>query len=97
MEMFSGYFMTIKPYILLFLCFYRVCFASIYIFSAILKIPTRVFLMPVRGAGYTFYPLSINRVGFFLSINREKNSAVSVRFYAYLFLVMNKLIKTQNS
>ena len=32
-----------------------------------------------------------------LSINREKNSAVSVRFYAYLFLVMNKLIKTQNS
>ena len=49
------------------------------------------------GAGYTFYPLSINRVGFFLSINREKNSAVSVSFYAYLFLVMNKLIKTRNS
>ena len=41
-------------------------------FLAILKIPTRVFLMPVRGAGYTFNPLSINRVGFFLSINREK-------------------------
>ena len=53
--------------------------------------------MPVRGAGYTFYPLSINRVGFFLSINREKKLAVSVRFYAYLFLVMNKFIKTQNS
>ena len=28
--------------------------------------------MPMRGAGYTFYPLSINIVGFFLSINREK-------------------------
>ena len=41
MEVFSGYFMTTKPYIYLFLCFYRVCFASIYIFSAILKIPTR--------------------------------------------------------
>ena len=42
-----------------------VCF---YIFfPAILKIPTRVFLMPV-----THYSLSINRVGFFLSINREK-------------------------
>ena len=24
------------------------------------------------SAGYTFYPISINRVGFFLSINREK-------------------------
>ena len=48
-------------------CFYIYC-----IFSAILKIPMRVFLMPVRGAGYTFYPLSINRVGFFLSMNREK-------------------------
>ena len=71
--MFSGYFMTIKPYIEIFLCFYRVCFASIYICQAILKIPTRVFLLPVHGAGYTFYPLSINRVGFFLSINREKN------------------------
>ena len=35
-------------------------------FSAILKIPTRVFLV-------THYSLSINRVGFFLSINREKN------------------------
>ena len=67
MEVFSGYFMTIKPYIYLFLCFYRVCFASIhvYIFSAILKIPTQVFLMPERGAGYTHYSLSINRVGFF--------------------------------
>ena len=65
MEVFSGYFMTIKPYIELFLCFYRVCFASLYIFSAILKIPTRVFLV-------THYSLSINRVGFFLSINREK-------------------------
>ena len=69
-------------------------FASVYIFSAILKIPTRVFLMPVRVTHFTH---SINRVGFFPSINREKNSAVSVRFYAYLFLVMNKLIKTQNS
>ena len=49
------------------MCFYRVCFASVYILSAILKIPMRVFLMPVRGAGYT-----INRVGFCLSINREK-------------------------
>ena len=65
MEVFSGYFMTIKPYILLFLCFYRVCFASTCIFSTILKIPTRVFLV-------THYSLSINRVGFFLSINREK-------------------------
>ena len=51
------------------MCFYRVCFASIY-FSAILKIPTRVFSN--AGAGYTFYPLSINRVGFFVSVNREK-------------------------
>ena len=41
----------------------------VYFFS---EIPTRVFLMPGRGAGYTFYPLSINRGGFFLSINREK-------------------------
>ena len=47
------------------------CFST-YIFSGILKIPTRVFLMPVHGAGYIFLPLSINRVGFFLSINREK-------------------------
>ena len=62
--------MTIKPYIKLFLCFYRVCFASIYIFSADLKISTRVF--SYAGAGFTFYPLSINRVGFFLSVNREK-------------------------
>ena len=35
------------------------------------------FLKSQRGfsnasTGYTFYPLSINRVGFFLSINREK-------------------------
>ena len=57
MEVFSGYFMTIKPYIWLFLCFYRVCSASIYIFSAILKIPTQVFLMSVRGAGYTLLTL----------------------------------------
>ena len=57
MEVFSGYFVTIKPYILLFLYFYRVCFASIYIFSAILKIPARVFHMPVRGAGYTLRTL----------------------------------------
>ena len=51
-------------------CFY----IYIYIFSAVLKIPTLVFLMPVRGVGYTFYlhVLSINRVGFFLSINGEK-------------------------
>ena len=28
--------------------------------------------MPVRGPGYTLYPLSINRVGFFLSVNRVK-------------------------
>ena len=69
-SVFFGYFMTIKPYILLFLCFYRVCFASIYIFFS--EIPTRVFLMPGRGEGYTFYPLSINRGGFFLSINSEK-------------------------
>ena len=65
MEVFSGYFMTIKPYIYLFLCFYHGSFASICIFSVILKIPTRVFLV-------THYSLSINRVGFFLSINREK-------------------------
>ena len=50
--------------------------------------------MPVRVTHFTH---SINRVGFFLSIIREKKSAVSVSFYAYLFLVMNKLIKTQNS
>ena len=40
-------------------CFY------IYFFQAILKISTRVFLV-------THYSLSINTVGFFLSINREK-------------------------
>ena len=34
-------------------------------FSAILKIPNAGF--SYAGAGYTFYPLSINRVGFFLS------------------------------
>ena len=46
-------------------CFY------IYFLSAILKIPTRFFVC--RGAvRVTHYSLSINRVGFFLSINREK-------------------------
>ena len=79
MEVFSGYFMTIKPYIYLILCFYRVCFASLYIFAAILKISTRV--LSYAGAGYTFYPLSINRVGFFLSINREK-----IRLYPSFFM-----------
>ena len=78
MEVFSGYFMTIKRYIKLFLCFYRVCFASIYIFSAILKNPN-------AGAGYTFYPLSINRVGFFLSINREKMQLIPSAFMRTYF------------
>ena len=61
----------------------------------ILKIPKAGF--SYAGAGYTFYPLSINRVGFILSINREKKSAISVSFHAYFFLVMNKLVKTKNS
>ena len=93
MEVFSGYFMTIKPYNLLFLCFYRVVLLLyIYIFQR--------FLNSKRGfsnasASYTFYPLSINREGFF-SINREKIGCFR-QLYAYLFLVMNKLIKTQNS
>ena len=70
MEVFSGYFMTVKPYIKLFLCFYRVCFASIYIFSDSQN-PNAGFSN--SSSGYTFYPLSINKVGFFfLSINREK-------------------------
>ena len=80
MEVFSEYFMTVKPYIYSFLCFCRVCFASIYIYSAILKIPTRV---SNASAGYTFYPLSLNRVGFF-SINREK-----IRLFPSAFMRTN--------
>ena len=86
LSLISNYFCAFTAFVLLLYIY----------FSAILKIPTQVFLLPVRGA-VTHYSLSINRVGFFLSINRQNNSAVSVRFYAYLFLVMNKLIKTQNS
>ena len=37
-----------------------------------------------EGADYTFYPLSINRVGFFLSINREK-----IRLFPLAFMGTN--------
>ena len=55
MEVFSCYFITIMPYIQLFLCFYRVCFAVIYIFQRDIKSQRR---FSNAGAGYTFYPLS---------------------------------------
>ena len=35
----------------------------------------------IAGAGYKFYPLSINRVGFFLSINRVK-----IRLFPSVFM-----------
>ena len=63
MEVFSGYFMTIKPKNLIIsvllprlFCFY------IYFFSDS-KNPNAGF--SYAGAGYTFTPLSINTVGFF--------------------------------
>ena len=61
MEVFSGYFMTVKPHLF--------CF-NIYIFSYS-ENPNPGFSN--AGGGYTFYLLSINRVGFCLSINRQKN------------------------
>ena len=36
------------------------------------------------GAGYTFYPFSIKRVGFFLSLNREK-----IRLFPSAFMRTN--------
>ena len=78
MEVFSGYFMTVTPYIYFFCAFTA--------FVLLLHIYFQRFLKSERGnvgAVYTFYPLSINRVGYFLSINREKNLAVSISFYAY--------------
>ena len=70
MEVFSGYFMTIKPYI--YFCAFTAFVLLLYTFAAILKIPTRVFLMPVRGAGYTLLTLYKYSGIFFLPINREK-------------------------
>ena len=67
MEVFSGYFMTVKPYIYFFLCFYRVCFASIYIYFQRFLNPNAGFSN--AGAGYTFTQIEWD---FFLSINREK-------------------------
>ena len=58
MEVFSWYFMTVKPYIQLFLCLYRVCFAPKYIFQRFIK-SQRGFSNVDAGAGYTFYPLSL--------------------------------------
>ena len=57
MEVFSLYFITVKPYILLFLCFYRICFAAKYIFQRFIK-SQRGFSNAGAGAGYPFYPHS---------------------------------------
>ena len=60
----------------------RLFFFYIYIYSAIHKNPNAGFSN--AGAGYTFYSLSINRVGFFLSINREK-----IRLFPSAFMHTN--------
>ena len=65
MEVFSGYFVTISLISNYFCAFTAFVLLRYIFFSAILKIPTRVFLV-------THYSLSMNREGFFLSINREK-------------------------
>ena len=56
MEVFSWYFIIVKPYFQLFLCLYRVCFAAIYIFQRGIK-SKRGFSNADAGVGYTFYPL----------------------------------------
>ena len=46
-----------------------------------LQICTVIIMTKNAGAGYTFYPLSINRVGFFRSISREK-----IRLFPSVFM-----------
>ena len=51
MEVFSQYFVTVKPYIQLLLCFNRVCFVAIYIFQRFIKSQHG---FSNASAGYTF-------------------------------------------
>ena len=78
MEVFSGYFMTISLISNYFFAFTAFVLLLYIFFQRFLKSQRR---FSYAGAGYTFYPLSINRVGFFLSINREK-----IRLFPSVFM-----------
>ena len=68
-EVFSGYFMTILIIPVLFTAFVLL----LYIFFQRFLKSQRGFFLCRCAVRLTHYSLSINRVGFFLSINREKN------------------------
>ena len=80
MEVLSGYIMTVSL-LYNYFCAFTAFVLLLYIFSDS-ENPNAGF--SDAGAGYTFYPLSINREGFFLSINREK-----IRLFPSAFMRTN--------
>ena len=56
--MLSRYVLNVKPYIQLLLCVYGIYFAAKYIFQRFIK-SQRGFSNAGAGAGYTFYPHSL--------------------------------------
>ena len=96
MEVFSWYFMTVKPYVKLFLCFYRVCFAAIYILILIFKL-YQYYLTLIAEKEIMMRLCSLNKTDFFSCTSSIQKFCLLKATYIYELYILNTCTEPKNN